>query len=125
MMLSASFFGGAALSIAGTTAVHALAYSLGARGVPHGVANSILFASVMQNTLPDPEKYIPDFSGLCSLIEGLPIPDLRRYSDARFDAAQMAQEAMLQTRLLNNHPYPVDPSVAQRIFEAVLSQRER
>ena len=105
MMLSASFFGGAALSIAGTTAVHALAYSLGARGVPHGVANSILFASVMQNTLPDPEKYIPDFSGLCSLIEGLPIPDLRRYSDARFDAAQMAQEAMLQTRLLNNHPY--------------------
>lgn len=48
MMLGA-FYGGAAITGSGTTAVHALSYPLGGRyHIAHGVSNAILFAHVME-----------------------------------------------------------------------------
>jgi alcohol dehydrogenase class IV len=47
-MLLGSFYGGAAITGSGTTAVHALAYPLGGKfHIAHGVSNAILFAKVM------------------------------------------------------------------------------
>ena len=116
-MLFASLFGGAALRIAGTTAVHALAYPLGKRGVPHGVANSLLFMSVMKNTIPDIEKMLPNFYELCAMIKTLPLPSISRYSVSAAETAVLASEAMEQTRLLNNHPVKVSYETAKRIYE--------
>lgn len=116
-MLFASFFGGMALALAGTTAVHALAYSLGKRGVPHGVANSLLFEPVMRTTLEKPEELIPHFSELCAMIHRLPIPTLDRYDVHPEEASAMAEEAMGQTRLLKNHPVVVRKETAEEIFE--------
>ena len=116
-MLFASFFGGMALALAGTTAVHALAYSLGKRGVPHGVANSLLFEPVMRTTLEKPEELIPHFSELCAMIHSLPIPTLDRYDVHPEEASAMAEEAMGQTRLLKNHPVVVRKETAEEIFE--------
>ena len=118
-MLFASFFGGVALAYAGTTAVHALAYSLGKRGVPHGVANSLLFEPVMRATLKKPEEQIPYFSELCAMIHCLPIPTLDRYAVRLEDAPAMAAEAMNQTRLLRNHPVEVQEEMAREIFEGL------
>ena len=48
MMLGA-FYGGAAITGSGTTAVHALSYPLGGKyHIAHGVSNAILFAHVME-----------------------------------------------------------------------------
>jgi alcohol dehydrogenase class IV len=47
-MLLGAFYGGAAITGSGTTAVHALSYPLGGRyHIAHGVSNAILFAQVM------------------------------------------------------------------------------
>jgi alcohol dehydrogenase class IV len=45
-------YGGMALTSAGTAAVHALAYPIGARyGIPHGIANSMLLVPVLEFSL--------------------------------------------------------------------------
>jgi alcohol dehydrogenase class IV len=47
-LLLGAFYGGAAITGSGTTAVHALSYPLGGRyHIAHGVSNAILFAQVM------------------------------------------------------------------------------
>ena len=47
-MLIGAFYGGAAITASGTTAVHALSYPLGGKyHIAHGVSNAILFAHVM------------------------------------------------------------------------------
>ncbi|WP_130863980.1 iron-containing alcohol dehydrogenase [Bacilliculturomica massiliensis] len=47
-MLLGAFYGGAAITGSGTTAVHALSYPLGGKyHIAHGVSNAILFAHVM------------------------------------------------------------------------------
>lgn len=48
-MLLGAFYGGAAITASGTTAVHALSYPLGGKyHIAHGVSNAVLFAHVMQ-----------------------------------------------------------------------------
>ncbi len=120
-MLFASLFGGAALRIAGTTAVHALAYPLGKRGVPHGVANSLLFYEVMRETLDDPSSLIPGFEALSEMIRALPLPKLSGYAIDAGEVPVLAREAMDQTRLLNNHPAPVDEATAARIYSTLFA----
>lgn len=118
-MLFASFFGGAALAIAGTTAVHALAYSLGKRGVPHGVSNSLLFETVMRHTLGQPERVIEHYDEGVRLIRSLPIPSIDGYNVRAEECGAMAREAMEQTRLLGNHPVPVSEACAAEIFQSL------
>lgn len=124
-LLFASFFGGAALAVAGTTAVHALAYSLGKRGVPHGVSNSLLFEAVMEQTLGEPERYIERYDECVSLIHSLPIPAIDRYHVYKDECGAMAKEAMEQVRLLDNHPVQVTQACAERIFQSLFEGEER
>ncbi|MBQ4227626.1 MAG: iron-containing alcohol dehydrogenase [Clostridia bacterium] len=121
-MLFASLFGGAALRIAGTTAVHALAYPLGKRGVPHGAANSMLFSLVMRKTLREPDKRIPCFAKLDQMIKGLPLPKITAFDVKPSEVDVLAREAMDQTRLLNNHPVPVTEKTAREIYAALFEQ---
>ena len=120
-MLFASLFGGAALRIAGTAAVHALAYPLGKRGVPHGVANSMLFGSVMERTLKDVRARLPRFDDMLSMIRGLPLPTLKAYDVHMEELDVLAQESMEQTRLLNNHPVKVDIETAREIYAGLFA----
>lgn len=121
-MLFASFFGGAALAVAGTTAVHALAYSLGKRGVPHGVSNSLLFETVMEHTLGEPRRYIEHYDDCVNLIHSLPIPTIDRYNVQEQECEAMAREAMEQIRLLGNHPVRVTQACADRIFRSLFEK---
>jgi alcohol dehydrogenase class IV len=130
-MLNASYWGGVALAIAGTTAVHALAYPLGKRGVPHGVANSMLFLKVMGFNFDSCEKKLmlmarnesggeEVFKRLGSLVEELPIPKkLRDFSIEPSEIGSLATEAMEQTRLLNNNPKPISRDQAAEIYSAL------
>lgn len=113
-MLVASYLGGAALTVAGTAAVHALAYSLGSRGVPHGVANGVLLPHVMRFNAPACEKQLARLSALLgadaldwfdALVARMPIP--HRLSELGLSADEipdMARESLEQTRLLQNNP---------------------
>lgn len=113
-MLTASYLGGAALTIAGTAAVHALAYSLGSRGVPHGVANGLLLPHVMRFNAPNCQ---PEFDRLSAVVGGnfltwveglvrrLPVPhSLGELGLTSAEFAAMAEESLAQTRLLQNNP---------------------
>lgn len=131
-MLVASYYGGAALAIAGTTAVHALAYPLGKRGIPHGVANSMLFCEVMRTTLGAfGERFLQLGHGevdakavlerIGGLVKSLPIPaSVAKYGIVAADLDALAQEAMEQTRLLNNHPGKMTLAQAKAIYAALM-----
>ena len=73
-MLLGSLYAGIGLANAGVTAVHSLSYPLGGKfGVCHGLANTILLASVMAFNLPGAlEKFadVADAMGECT--DGLP-----------------------------------------------------
>lgn len=65
-MLVGAFYGGAAITASGTTAVHALSYPLGgAFHIAHGVSNAILFAPVMAFNLDAIQDRLAQ---LCDLI---------------------------------------------------------
>jgi len=74
-MLLGSLYAGIGLANAGVTAVHSLSYPLGGKfGVSHGLANTILLASVMAFNLPGAlEKFadVADAMGECT--DGLPL----------------------------------------------------
>lgn len=65
-MLVGAFYGGAAITASGTTAVHALSYPLGgAFHIAHGVSNAILFAPVMAFNA---DHVVDRLAELCDLI---------------------------------------------------------
>jgi len=74
-MLLGSLYAGIGLANAGVTAVHSLSYPLGGKfGVSHGLANTILLASVMAFNLPGAlEKFadVADAMGECT--DGMPL----------------------------------------------------
>ena len=133
-MLVASYCGGAALAIAGTNAVHALAYPLGKRGVPHGVANSLLFLPVMAFNLPACEdKFLALAKGeatpqavlarMGALVTSLPIPSITAYPITAADIDTLAAEAMEQTRLLGNNPRDMSLQQARDIYQTLFSEQ--
>lgn len=127
-MLTASFWGGAALAIAGTNAVHALAYPLGKRGVPHGVANSMLFMPVMEFNLDACEEQMMSLAHgetnaeqvlrrFGDMLDMLPIPRCAAaFSITASELDDLATEAMEQTRLLGNNPKPLSLGDAKNIY---------
>lgn len=130
-MLTASFWGGAALAIAGTNAVHALAYPLGKRGVPHGVANSMLFIPVMEFNLDACEEKLMSLAvsetsaaevlkRFGDMLAPLPIPRcLMNFCISESETDDLAAEAMEQTRLLGNNPKPLTFEDAKRIYARI------
>ncbi len=122
---------GMAFANAPVAAVHALAYPLGARfHVPHGLSNALVLGPVLRFNLPaaaplyaelgallghgDAADFVEQVSGLSGRL-GLPTR-LRELGVQPIDLAQLAADAMLQTRLLINNPRPVTEADALALY---------
>jgi alcohol dehydrogenase class IV len=137
-MLLGSFFGGLALTIAGTTAVHALSYPLGKRGVPHGVANGMLLASVLEYNFPAIETQLNRAAGLfkengrvaengrdlivmiANYVKSFPVP--RTLKDVGIDPQlipELAKEALTNERLMKNNPRHLSQAEAENIYRSI------
>ncbi|MDH7499497.1 MAG: iron-containing alcohol dehydrogenase [candidate division NC10 bacterium] len=138
-MTLGSLYGGIALTNAGTTAVHALAYPLGGRyGISHGISNAIMLPYVMKfNCLSNMGKFAriaeamgEDLYGLnqreaafraidalFQLASDVKIPlhlkDLKIPKDA---IPEMAADAMKWARLLTNNPRQMTQEDAAAIY---------
>lgn len=140
-MITAALMAGLAFGNAGVGAVHALAYPLGGRfHMAHGVSNSLLLPYVMRTNkiaclekLGDiaqalgenttglsldeaAEKAIEAMTRLCRYVE---IPQsLREFNIPETALAEMAEEAMKQTRLLKNNPRTLRKKDIEDIYRA-------
>lgn len=141
-MLLGSMLAGMAFANAPVAAVHALAYPIGARfHVAHGLSNSLVLPEVLRFNAPTAAPLygelagiiVPDATGdaahrTTTLIDyfsrlpselGLPAR-LEQVGIKRADIAQLAEDAMKQTRLLVNNPREVTLQDARDIYGAVL-----
>ncbi len=142
-MLEGSLLAGMAFANAGVTAVHAFAYPIGAEfHIPHGVANSIMLAPVMEfNMLGNIDKFakLADLLGenttgmnqrdkalafveaIRTLSADLQIPtSLDRFGIKDSDIPMLAEGVMKVTRLLANNPRNLTQDDAERIYRSVL-----
>jgi len=137
-MLLGAYFAGQAFSNAPVAAVHALAYPLGAIfHLPHGLSNSLVLPHVLRFNLPHAsEQYAelaaivaPDAPGSAQArAEALIVAmqhiagrtgiatTLRQVGVAEGDLDRLADDAMLQTRLLGNNPREVTRADARAIY---------
>jgi alcohol dehydrogenase class IV len=134
---------GMAFANAPVAAVHALAYPVGARfHVPHGLSNALVLGPVLRfnavaaaplyaqlapavqslRDVPLPEgeaaraaAFIATLSGLSARL-GLPTR-LREVGIQAGDLPQLADDAMLQTRLLINNPRPLTRDDALALYQ--------
>ena len=141
-MLLGACLAGQAFANAPVAAVHALAYPLGGHfHIPHGLSNSLVLPHVMRfnkshaalqyselapcisnaiNT-NQPAQAITDdlITYLEDLIQGLGLPNsLKAMNIAENKLAMLAQDAMLQTRLLVNNPKDVLYGDVLAIYQA-------
>jgi alcohol dehydrogenase len=142
-MLEGSLLAGMAFANAGVTAVHAFAYPIGAEfHIPHGVANSIMLAAVMEfnmlgsvpkfavmaellgeNTqgLSEREAASVAVESLRSLAVDVEIPSsLSEFGVKDEDIPSLAQGVMKVTRLLANNPRELKLEDAEKIYRRVL-----
>jgi alcohol dehydrogenase class IV len=142
-MLEGSLLAGMAFANAGVTAVHAFAYPIGAEfHIPHGVANSIMLAPVMEfnmlgnlrkfaemaellgeNTagLSERAKALATVQALRTLSADLQIPNhLSQFGIKSSDIPMLAQGVMKVTRLLANNPRLMTQKDAENIYLSVL-----
>ena len=142
-MLEGSLLAGMAFWTAGVTAVHAFAYPIGAEfHIPHGVANSIMLAPVMEfNKLGNLERFgeIAGYLGentsglsvrlaahaaveaMRTLAADLKIPDhLSDFGIKDKDIPELAAGVMKVTRLLANNPRELTQKDAEAIYRSVL-----
>ncbi|MEH4624460.1 iron-containing alcohol dehydrogenase [Phytobacter diazotrophicus] len=141
-MLWASYYGGAAITHAGTHLVHALSYPLGGTyHLPHGVANAILLAPCMKvvrpyavekfaqvwdlvpgadTTLSDEDKSHALVDYFAALVKRLNLPDnLEALGVPRADIPSLADAALNVKRLMNNAPCTVDHAAVQAIYQTL------
>jgi alcohol dehydrogenase class IV len=137
-MLLGSLMGGLALTLAGTTAVHALSYPLGKRGVPHGVANGMLLPKVLEYNLPYCEDKLVSLVAymeceralrgaadvvayVAEYIDKLPVPkSLDQVRLGEDLIPELTEEALQQERLLTNNPRKLGSKEIQDIYKAIL-----
>jgi alcohol dehydrogenase class IV len=142
-MLEGSLLAGMAFCTAGVTAVHAFAYPIGAEfHIPHGVANSIMLAPVMEfNKLGNLERFAEiggylgeNTAGLSTretanaaveamrtLAADLRIPGhLSEFGVEDKDIPGLAAGVMKVTRLLANNPREMTQKDAETIYRSVL-----
>ncbi len=140
-MSEAAMLGGIMIVNSGTTAVHAMAYPLGARfHVPHGVANSLLLPYVMeQNFCSNLEKFAMIAKAMGEETDGLSlreaamravvavkdisndvgVPQRLRELDVPQDALDgMAVATMEVTRLMSNNPKELSLDDVRAIWKA-------
>ncbi|MGK5068298.1 iron-containing alcohol dehydrogenase [Janthinobacterium sp. RT4P48] len=141
-MLLGAMLAGQAFSNAPVAAVHALAYPIGGLfHVPHGLSNALVLPHVLRFNL---SHAAPLYAQLAAVLQpGITGSDdarahalidamqdialatgiartLREVGIAASDLDRLADEAMLQTRLLGNNPRSVTRSDARAIYAAAL-----
>ncbi|USX20979.1 iron-containing alcohol dehydrogenase [Oxalobacteraceae bacterium OTU3REALA1] len=141
-MLLGAMLAGQAFSNAPVAAVHALAYPIGGTfHVPHGLSNSLVLPHVLRFNLPAAaglyaelaEIVVPEASGSAEArAEALVVAmqqiatitgierTLQQVGIKETDLDQLADDAMLQTRLLGNNPRTVTRDDARAIYAAAL-----
>ncbi|MCC6481364.1 MAG: iron-containing alcohol dehydrogenase, partial [Sphingomonadaceae bacterium] len=142
-MLLGAHLAGVAFANAPVAGVHALAYPLGGRfHVPHGLSNALMLPHVLNFNMPsamslygelgafvDPSLGALDQRGradglvkaLCALSAQIGLPrQLRDVGVGKRDVPVLAQDAMLQGRLLQNNPREITQNDAQKLYEAAL-----
>lgn len=141
-MLRGSMLAGQAFANSPVGAIHALAYPLGGiYHIPHGLSNALVMPYVMQFNLEAAAPLyaeladaldIPQGSDnshearaqqLIDFLEALAVKvnaprKLRDIGIAQDATTELAEAAMLQTRLLDNNPREVSLADAQRIYDA-------
>ena len=136
-MLLGAMLAGQAFANAPVAAVHALAYPLGGHfHIPHGLSNSLVLPAVLKFNMPEAESlydelapFVAGRSGAGALIDemesiivdtGLPAT----LAEANVPASaldMLADDAMLQQRLLVNNPREVKHADALAIYRAAYS----
>jgi len=142
-MLEGSLLAGMAFANAGVTAVHAFAYPIGAEfHIPHGVANSLMLAAVMEfnmlgnlpkfaamarafgeniNGLSERQAATKAVDTLSVLAEDLKIPArLGDFGVREEHVPALAEGVMKVTRLLANNPRELTLADAEAIYRKVL-----
>ncbi|MES2150042.1 MAG: iron-containing alcohol dehydrogenase [Pseudomonadota bacterium] len=141
-MLLGACFAGQAFSNAPVAAVHALAYPIGGIfHVPHGLSNSLVLPHVLRFNLPEAMAHYAELAGIIAphvggstearaealivamqqiaKITGIETT-LQQVGIQESDLDRLADEAMLQTRLLGNNPREVRREHARAIYAAAL-----
>ena len=142
-MLVGSMLAGQAFANAPVGAVHALAYPLGGHfHISHGHSNTLVLIEVLKFNAPNAKQYYAELmcwldpkstgciDGLCDLFidhmqnhldkSGL-ILKLKDLNIAENMIEQLASDAMLQTRLLQNNPRELSQQDALQIYQAIYS----
>lgn len=141
-MLLGAMLAGQAFANAPVAAVHALAYPIGGLfHVPHGLSNALVLPHVLRFNLPHATPLYAQLAAVLrpgiagseearavALIDAMQemaratgiVRTLREVGIAASDLDRLADEAMLQTRLLGNNPRPVTRSDARAIYAAAL-----
>lgn len=140
-MLFGSMLAGQAFANAPVAAVHALAYPLGGHfHISHGHSNAVVLTEVLKFNAPNAKQLYAELmcwidpkstgstDGLCDLFidhmqnhldnSGL-ILKLKDLNVPQNKLEQLANDAMLQTRLLQNNPRELQLQDARQIYEAV------
>lgn len=142
-MLFGACLAGQAFANSPVAAVHALAYPLGGRfHIPHGLSNSLVLSQVMQFNSSDTAHLYAELAPFISedikldqnaqqisqsvinhlekLIKKLNLPTkLRELGIQPKDLITLADDAMLQTRLLTNNPKRMTHADVLAIYQAV------
>ena len=143
-MQIAAFYGGAAITASGTTAVHALSYPLGGKyHIAHGVSNAMLLIPVMKFNEPvirpllakawdrayhgdqvlytEEEKSKALIDWMEKIVRHLEIPtDLKQFGVDPQDLDSLVEAGMSVQRLLVNNMREVTPEDARKIYQEVL-----
>ena len=131
-MLLGAMLAGQAFANAPVAAVHALAYPLGGHyHIPHGLSNALMLPAVLRFNMPAAEALYAELAplvagraGAPALIEelqaiitdtGLPAT-LAEAGVAESDLGMLAEDALLQQRLLVNNPREVSQEDALAIY---------
>ena len=141
-MLLGACLAGQAFSNAPVAAVHALAYPIGGMfHVPHGLSNALVLPHVLRFNLPNAASLyaelasivVPHASGtdatraeaLIAAMQQIATmtgieTTLRQVGIVETDLDRLADDAMLQTRLLGNNPREITRADAHAIYAAAL-----
>jgi alcohol dehydrogenase len=141
-MLLGACLAGQAFSNAPVAAVHALAYPIGGHfHVPHGLSNALVLPHVLRFNLPAATGLYAELAGVvvphasgseAARAEALIVATqqiakmtgietrLRQVGIAEADLDRLADDAMLQTRLLGNNPRELTRTDARAIYAAAL-----
>jgi alcohol dehydrogenase len=141
-MLLGACLAGQAFSNAPVAAVHALAYPIGGIfHVAHGLSNALVLPHVLRFNLPAAAHHYAELAGIVvpqasggnearaeALIAAMQqlgqmtgiATTLQQVGIVECDLDRLADDAMLQTRLLGNNPRDVTRSDARAIYAAAL-----